>query len=236
MQVEHLNTQSDSSSSGDQEALAQALCQLEAEKAALQQEVVRLQAESASLHRLVRTMRQQPASPGCDPALSGQQLAGEDDCGEAGSSHDRGLEPGPQAARAAAAAGRVAAACSPARNSLHAEDSGREAFLEEQVQSLSAAVQRLQQQNRQLRSGAGEQESTGQQQQELGMLRAENSALRRGLRQAEEEASEAQQEVCRLKLEAQGLLAEVAQVGQGYCLMATVCWISGLDLFALLHW
>eukprot|EP00887_Chlorella_sp_A99_P007747 scaffold20.g7747.t1 len=190
------------SSAGEREGLQQALAALEADKAALSQQAARLQAEAASLRRLVRALQAGHVhdSPSPRPTTSAAGApwgeVEDDERSEADSSRDAASE----------------AAVAPERSGA----STREAFLEEQVESLSAALLRLQQQNRQLRTAGGAPE--GQQQHglagELGGLRAENAALRRALAASEEEAAEARQEVSRLQLEADRLLGEVVQVMQ----------------------
>lgn len=229
--------------------LAAALQQLAAERDGLQQRLAAAEADGAALRRMVRLLKSggdsaapSPSAPaavgmagsaarprsrarsahqagdGDDAELQQQQL---DDGSNSGSSDEA------QERRQQGAGGS-------AKRNGGSDSTARQArFLEEQVQSLTAALRRLQLQNRELAAqlaaagGAAAAQGTlalqpvgtaaaaaAELHAEVSGLAAENAALRRQLAEAEEEAGRAQQCMHQQQTEARALHSQVVEVSQ----------------------
>lgn len=252
LQVEQLEAER-----AQQQPLAEALQQLAAEKAALEERLAQAEADGASLRRMVRMLKygDSTAPSPAPPSLAGgseggtgsaarpgmrsrarrqddeeeEEAAGQQAYGghsDSGSSDEAEARQTPQG-RGTVKRGSGAGAGSPSHR-----------FLEEQVQSLTAALRRLQRHNRKLSAqleaagpaggpaagtlvpAADSQLEQQQQapaavsalQQEVSSLAAENAALRRQLAEAEEEAGRAQWAMHHQQAEARALHSQVVEV------------------------
>lgn len=210
--------------------------------------------------------RRQHQRPSRSAAAVAAGIAGRGDVSDSGSSGEGEGRPSQAATPAAGAdscsssssgvdgeASSCSASSSPARQHRRRQDSGRRGggrasagdvrgrFLEDQVQSLTAALRRLQRQNRDLSaqlSGAGDPAAGGSSRgalvpmpagaqgalhqseaagalalrHELSGLAAENAALRRQLQDAEAEAGHSQWRMQQQQAEARALHAQVVEV------------------------
>lgn len=232
-----------------QAPLAATAQQLSAERAELEERLAQAEADGASLRRMVRMLKYgdtaapSPA-PGDAAADSGAQRGGRSRSGTG--------SPMPPSAVARLAAWQQGEEAADAEDEQQYDGSSSEngssdngleqqrrrggssrqaQFLEEQVQSLTAALRRLQRQNRELlaqlaaapATAAGALVPAGDAQLvpagaaalqvEVSSLAAENAALRRQLEEAEEEAGRAQVQMHQQQAEARALHSQVVEVG-----------------------
>lgn len=255
LQVEELQAEQ-----AEQVQLAEAVQQLGAEKAGLEERLAQAEADGASLRRMVRVLKcgdsaapspvpgslagggeGSAARPGARIRLAAWQQEGEepverqlqqgDGSGSNSGSSDEAEEE-EERQQAQPGRGSVKRGVGSSRGGSHSHR-----FLEEQVQSLTAALRRLQRQNRELLAqleAAGPAAAAGalvpaadgqlalQQappaelsalQLEVSSLAGENAALRRQLAEAEEEAGRAQWAMHQQQAEARALHSQVVEVG-----------------------
>ena len=219
------------------------------------------EADAAALRRMVRLLKSGGGSAAPSPALSPALADAGPDDGEASGSaawpanglrrrrwegkvdseaeqslcEDAALADGEDSCRALSSSPSLQRGKQGASGAPAAATAAGSAFLEEQVQSLAAALRRVQRRNRELAaqlaaasagpsggSTVGDQLVLVQQQQlqqhEVSGLAAENAALRRQAEEAEAEAGRAQWELHRQQAEARALHSQVVEVRCERCL------------------